>query len=123
MWKICITAFVVCLLVGWGSVVLDTSSESTFEASVTALTKDMSAEDKDQLRKSFALILSNGEIKRLGSDIRLSEVYALAQQQETYGDPFFLKRLKKLDGLTVSQINDRADAILKEKQELERVSG
>lgn len=108
-------------LVGWGSAVLDTSSEPAFEASITALTKDMGAEDKAKLRKSFAFIASNGELKRLGADIRLSEVYALGQQQEFYGDPFFMKRLKKLDGLTASQINDRAATLLKEKQELDRV--
>ena len=104
-----------CLL-GWGSVILDTSSESAFEASITALSKDMGAEDKNQLRRSFALIASNGEIKRLGSTVHLSDVYALGQQQKSYGDPFFMKRLKKLDGLTASQINDRAANILKEKQ-------
>ncbi|WP_031484918.1 hypothetical protein [Maridesulfovibrio frigidus] len=108
-------------LVGWGDVSLDTSSEKEFKSSAGALIKDMSVADKDALRKSFATIVSNGEIKRLGSDVRLPEVYALGQQQEAWGDILFMKRLKELDGFTVEQINDRAAVIVKEQHDYERL--
>ncbi len=108
-------------LVGWGDVSLDTSSEKEFKSSVGALIKDMSVEGKDTLRKSFATIVSNGEIKRLGADVRLPEVYALGQQQEAWGDILFMKRLKELDGFTVDQINDRAAVIVKEQHEYEHL--
>ncbi|WP_031485824.1 DUF6694 family lipoprotein [Maridesulfovibrio frigidus] len=104
------------ILVGWSKAVVDTSSEQTFQTSISTIIKDISPEDKEKLRQSFAVIATGGAKTSIDSEMRIQDIYVL----EDWFGPIFIRRLSSINGYTPNQINAHADSVLKSYKQNKR---
>lgn len=88
--------------VGSGGARLDTSSESAMEASLDAMTENMSNSEKQELAKSLAGIMMMRGFALVGQDLSEEEMNA--------------RVMEGLDGLTASEIVAKAEEVKAEFQ-------
>lgn len=85
-----------------GGARLDTSSDSAMEASIEAMTKDMSNSEKQELAKALAGIMMMRGFSLVGEDLSEEEIHA--------------RVMEGLDGLTASEIVAKAEEVKAELQ-------
>lgn len=104
----------------FGSPKVDTTSDKDFRNSIIEMLDSLKPDNREELAKSFSLILTNGKSEtditltapsamRLGCS--LQDVYTLCEQNAQWGNKTYLNTLNSLDGLTFDELRKRAAKI------------
>ncbi|GKT33246.1 hypothetical protein ADUPG1_002428, partial [Aduncisulcus paluster] len=65
-------------------------------------------DNREELAKSFSLILTNGKSETDIPVTEIQDVYAICEQQDHWGNKALLSNLKSLDGLPFDELRKRA---------------